>query len=170
MPAGYERLSELPGVLARARELSVRTVIFDIEPLVAWWGSSQQALDRGIEEVLARLAEVPEVRVVVFATNSARRPSALPLVPGVRVVYVASAGKPLRTAPYRGLPRPGAVIGDQVPTDGLLARRLGFTFLHWDPRLAGVPLGPRLMQLLGRATRPLFFGGGGGAPAGRTPS
>jgi predicted HAD superfamily phosphohydrolase YqeG len=156
-------------VLARARELSVRTVIFDIEPLVAWWGSSQQALDRGIEEVLARLAEVPEVRVVVFATNSARRPSALPLVPGVRVVYVASAGKPLRTAPYRGLPRPGAVIGDQVPTDGLLARRLGFTFLHWDPRLAGVPLGPRLMQLLGRATRPLFFGGGG-APAGRTPS
>jgi hypothetical protein len=75
----------------------------------------------------------------------------------VRVRYLASAGKPLRTAPYRGLPRPGAVIGDQVPTDGLLAYRLGFTFLHWKPRLAGVPLGPRLMGVLGRLAQPVFF-------------
>jgi hypothetical protein len=49
------------------------------------------------------------------------------------------------------------VIGDQVPTDGLLAYRLGFTFLHWNPRLAGVPFGPRLMHLLGRLAQPLFF-------------
>jgi hypothetical protein len=62
-------------------------------------------------------------------------------------MYVASAGKPLRTASYRVLPRPGAVIGDQVATDGLLARRLGYTFLHWSPPLTGVPLGPRLMHL-----------------------
>ncbi len=154
---GYQRLTELPGVLARARELSARTVIFDIEPLVAWWDSDQQALDRGIAAVIGQLDELPELRVLVFATNSARRPSVIPPVPGVRVVYLASAGKPLRTAPYRGLPRPGAVIGDQVPTDGLLARRLGFTFLHWDPELSGVPAGPRLMSLLGRLARPLFF-------------
>jgi hypothetical protein len=74
------------------------------------------------------------------------------------VVYVASAGKPLRTAPYRRLPEPGAVIGDQLATDGLLARRLGFTFLHWDPKLSGVPPGPMLLQQLGRLARPLFFG------------
>jgi predicted HAD superfamily phosphohydrolase YqeG len=158
MPAGYEQLTELPRVLARARELSVRTLIFDVEPLVAWWDSGQGALDRGIATVLGQLDEVPQLRVLVFATNSARRPSAIPLVPGVRVVYVASAGKPLRTAPYRGLPKPGAVIGDQLPTDGLLARRLGFTFLHWDPKLSGVPPGPRLLHQLGRLARPLFFG------------
>jgi predicted HAD superfamily phosphohydrolase YqeG len=158
MPAGYEQLTELPRVLARARELSVRTLIFDVEPLVAWWDSGQQALDRGIATVLGQLDEVPQLRVLVFATNSARRPSAIPLVPGVRVVYVASAGKPLRTAPYRGLPEPGAVIGDQLATDGLLARRLGFTFLHWDPKLSGVPPGPMLLQQLGRLARPLFFG------------
>lgn len=157
MPAGYQRLTELRGVLARARELSLQTLIFDVEPLVAWWGSGQQALDEGIAGLLAQLDQVPEVRVVMFATNSARRPSAAPRAPGVRVSYLASAGKPLRTAPYRGLPRPGAVIGDQVPTDGLLARRLGFTFLHWDPRLPGVPPGPRLMHRLGRLARPLFF-------------
>jgi predicted HAD superfamily phosphohydrolase YqeG len=158
MPAGYEQLTELPRVLARARELSVRTLILDVEPLIAWWDSGQQALDRGIAAVLGELDEVPELRVLVFATNSARRPSAIPLVPGVRVVYVASAGKPLRTAPYHGLPKPGAVIGDQLPTDGLLARRLGFTFLHWDPKLSGVPPGPRVMHQLGRLARPLFFG------------
>jgi predicted HAD superfamily phosphohydrolase YqeG len=48
-------------------------------------------------------------------------------------MYLASAVKPLRTAAYRALPRPGAVIGDQLSTDGLLARRLGYTFLHWRP-------------------------------------
>ena len=158
MPAGYEQLAELPRLLARARELSVRTLIFDVEPLVAWWDSGQQELDRGIAAVLGQLDEVPQLRVLVFATNSDRRPSAIPLVPGVRVIYVASAGKPLRTAPYRGLPKPGAVIGDQLPTDGLLARRLGFTFLHWDPKLSGVPAGPRLLHQLGRLARPLFFG------------
>jgi predicted HAD superfamily phosphohydrolase YqeG len=93
---------------------------------------------------------------VVFATNSARRPSAIPSLPGVRVTYLASAGKPLRTAPYRALHRPGAVIGDQVATDGLLARRLGYSFLHWSPQLADVPFRPRLMGLLGRLAQPLL--------------
>ena len=156
MPADYEQLTELQGVLARARELSLRTMIFDVEPLVAWWDSSQESLDRGIATIAAELARLPDVRVLVFATNSARKPSAIPSIQGVTVMYVASAGKPLRTAPYRALPRPGAVIGDQVATDGLLARRLGYTFLHWSPPLTGMPLGPRLMQLLGRLAKPLF--------------
>ena len=156
MPASYEQFTELRDVLARARELSVRTMIFDVEPLVAWWDSGQESLDRGVAAVVSELGELPDVRVVVFATNSARRPSAIPSLPGVQVTYLASAGKPVRTAPYRALPRPGAVIGDQVATDGLLARRLGYTFLHWNPRLAGVPLRPRLMGLLGRVAQPLF--------------
>ncbi len=157
MPAGYERYTELPGVLARARELSARTLIFDIEPLVAWWDGSQQELDQGVAAIIGKLGELPELRVLVFATNAKRRPTALPPLPGVRVTYLTLAGKPLRTAQYRKLPRPGAVIGDQVPTDGLLARRLGFTFLHWVPELAGVPVGPRLMTLLGRLVKPLAF-------------
>jgi predicted HAD superfamily phosphohydrolase YqeG len=157
MPSAYEPVTELRGVLARARELSVRTMIFDVEPLVAWWGSGQQALDRGIAAILAELDEVQELQVLVFATNSDRGPSVIPPVPGVQVRYLASAGKPVRTAPYRGFPLPGAVIGDQVPTDGLLAYRLGFTFLYWNPRLDGVPLGPRAMHLVGRLALPLFF-------------
>ena len=158
MGAGYERVAGLSEVLTRARELSLRTMIFDVEPLVAWWDSSQQALDAGIAAVAGQLGQLPRLKVVVFATNSARRPAAVPAVPGVRVRYLVSAGKPLRTAPYRGLPGPVAVIGDQLLTDGLLARRLGCAFLHWDPPLAAVPAGPRLLQLLGRLARPVVFG------------
>jgi hypothetical protein len=95
--------------------------------------------------------------MVIFATNSARRPSAVPACDGVQVRYLASAGKPLRTAPYRDLPRPGAVAGDQLPTDGILACRLGFTFLHYAPELTGVPLGPALMHRWGELVRPVLF-------------
>ncbi len=75
---------------------------------------------------------------------------------GVRVVYLASAGKPLRTALYRSFPRPGVVIGDQIATDGILARRLGYTFVQYRA-LGRLPAGPRLMDRVGRLVRPLLF-------------
>ena len=98
------------------------------------------------------------MRAVVFSTNSARRPSALPAaLAGLQVEYLASAAKPLRLGPYRDFPRPGAVIGDQLPTDGILAYRLGYLFLHFDPPYDNVPLGPRLMHRWGQVVRPVLF-------------
>jgi hypothetical protein len=157
MRAGYERLAGLDKVLDRARELSARTVIFDIEPLVAYWDSGQGALDRGVALVLSQVGTVPSVQVVCFATNSLRRPSGLSRDDGVRVVYLASAGKPLRIASYRSFPRPGMVIGDQIATDGILARRLGYVFVQYRPPLGRVPAGPRLMDRFGQLLRPLLF-------------
>jgi predicted HAD superfamily phosphohydrolase YqeG len=153
----YVRITGLSDLLAEARELSVRTMIVDVEPLVAPWHGSQESLDQGVARILGDVRTVPSMRVVVFATNSARRPSAIPACDGVQVRYLASAEKPLRTAPYQDLPRPGAVAGDQLPTDGILAYRLGFTFLHYAPELAGVPLGPGLMHRWGELVRPLLF-------------
>ena len=49
------------------------------------------------------------------------------------------------------------VIGDQVATDGILARRIGYVFLLFDPQLTAVPAGPRLMGAAGRIVRPLLF-------------
>ena len=164
MRGHYVRVTGLGDLFAKARELSVKTMIFDVEPLVAPWHSSTESLDQGIARVLGEITAVPSVRVVVFSTNSARRPSSVPAPGGVEVRYLASADKPLRTAPYEGLPRPGAVAGDQVPTDGLLAYRLRFTFLHYMPRLADVPLGPALMHRWGELVRPLAFRR---SPAGR---
>ena len=144
-------------MVSRARELSAQTMIFDVEPLVSYWDDGQAALGRGIARVLRDVAPLTALRVVCFATNSARRPAVVPGGAGVDVVYLASAGKPLRTAAYRRFPRPGIVIGDQVATDGILARRLGYAFILFDPRPGGVPLGPRLLGAGGRLVRPLLF-------------
>ena len=158
MKAGYYRAADLDGLLRKAGELGAKTLVFDVEPLVAYWDNGQDALDRGVAEVTAKAAAVPGVAVVCFATNSLRRPAALPSHAGVRVVYLAGARKPLWTAPYASFPRPGVVIGDQVATDGLLARRLGYTFLHYWPPGFRPPWGPRLLNYGGRAVRPLVFG------------
>jgi predicted HAD superfamily phosphohydrolase YqeG len=155
--AGFERVTGLDDVVRHAAELSARTLVFDVEPLVAYWDGGQEALDEGIARVLGEVAVLPAVQVVCFATNSLRRPSTVPSQAAVQVVYLASAGKPVQTAAYRHFPRPGVVIGDQVATDGILARRLGYAFLLFDPQLTGVPPGPRLMGAWGRLVRPLLF-------------
>lgn len=157
MRATFVQVAGLDDVFRQAGELSARTMVFDVEPLVAYWDGGQDALDQGVARVLSEVAAAPTVQVVCFATNSLRRPSATPSAPGVRVVYLASAGKPFRTAPYRGFPRPGVVIGDQVATDGILASRLGYTFVLVNPELMDIPAGPRLMRAGGRLVRPLLF-------------
>jgi hypothetical protein len=156
---GYEEFSDEHELPRRLEQLSPRTLIIDIEPLVAYWHGTQDALDRGIAHVLDLVTAVPSVAVVCFATNSARTPSVQPpdASTGARVVYLASARKPVRITPYLGFPRPGVVIGDQVLTDGLLAKRLSYAFLHYRAPLAGAPIRPQLLQGLGRlARRPLF--------------
>jgi hypothetical protein len=157
MRPAYDRLATLDGVLRRAGELSPKTLVLDVEPLVAYWDSGQEALDRGVTSVLAQARAIPGVLVVCFATNSARRPSAPLAGDGVRAEYLALAGKPLRTGYYRDFPRPGVVIGDQMATDGALARRLGYTFLEYHPDQGSLPVGPRLMDWCGQLVRPLLF-------------
>ena len=151
-----EHATGLGDAARRAGELSVRTVIFDVEPLVAYWNGTQETLDEGIARVLGEVAKLPTVEVVCFSTNSLRRPSVVPSTQSVRVVYLASAAKPLRITAYQRFPRPGVVIGDQVATDGILARRLGYAFIQLDPPPES-PAGPRLMAATGRLVRPLLF-------------
>ena len=133
MRAFYRRATGLPDVVRVAGELRARTMVFDVEPLVAHWNGGQDELNRGIGMVLDGLAGLSELEVVCFATNSKRRPSILPCRSGRRVIYLSSALKPLRTAPYRSFPRPGMLIGDQIATDGILAR-LRLCALQWQRR------------------------------------
>jgi len=152
----FEHATGLGDAIRRSGELSARTVIFDVEPLVAYWNGTQKDLDEGIARVLSEIAKLPTAEVVCFSTNSLRRPSVVPSAAGVRVVYLASAGKPLRTTAYQRFPRPGVVIGDQVATDGILARRLRYAFIQVD-QSTGMPAGPRLMAAGGRLVQPLLF-------------
>jgi len=154
---GYQQfvaIADLPRLLTA---LAARTVVLDVEPLVADWNSGQEPLDRGITAVLGLVASAPGVRVICFSTNSARRPAVLPSVRGIEVIYIVSAQKPVNLAPYGRLPMPGVVVGDQILTDGLLARRLGYFFLHYRHQQAG-PAGPGLLDKLGQLARPLIFG------------
>jgi len=155
--AAIERATGAGDAVRRARELSARTVIFDVEPLVAYWDGGREALDQGIARVFSEVSALPALQVLCFATNSPRRPTVVPSRSGMQVVYLASAGKPLRISAYRRFPRPGVVIGDQVATDGILARRLDYTFVLFDPQLTGIPAGPRLMAAWGRLVRPLLY-------------
>jgi len=155
----YERMTSEADLPRLAGLLSVRTMIVDVEPLIAHWDTGQDALDLGVARFLEQVSGIQTVRVVCFATNSARVPSVLAAVPDLRVEYLASARKPLRTAPYRGMPVPGVVIGDQVLTDGVLAKRLGYTFVHYRPTLSDTPSGPRLLSGGGDLLRPLLFPG-----------
>lgn len=165
MTGGYERFATVSDVLQRAAELAAKTMIIDIEPLVAWWDSDQAQLDSGLASTVGQLGGLAGVSVVCFATNSARHPSRVPAGAVAEVRYLASAGKPLKIAPYQGLPVPGVVIGDQLLTDGILARRLGYCFLHYCPETAGMPLGPRLLRYCGRPVLPFVFPRGRAAPA-----
>ncbi len=157
MRSVYVRVSDLAGAVRCVAELSAKTVVLDVEPLVAFWDSSQQSLDEGLARTLEQLTRIRAVQVVCFATNSARRPSAALSMTGVRLIYLTSAGKPLRLGQYRNLPGPGVVVGDQVATDGVLARRLGYAFVHYCPAAVAVPVGPRLLGLFGRLVEPFLF-------------
>jgi predicted HAD superfamily phosphohydrolase YqeG len=158
MKVGYTRLADLEGVIDHITSLSARTVVFDVEPLVALWDTDLDSLLRGVEGALDRVTvRCASVEVVVFATNSRRRLLAVPDRSGVRILYLAAAGKPLRVTRYRQLPRPGVVVGDQAATDGVLAWRLGFSFLHCRPLTVAVPPGPQIMNQLVRPLLPLLF-------------
>jgi hypothetical protein len=152
------RVTRLADLFAEARELSVRTMIFGVEPLVAPWHGSQESLDQGIARILGGARTVPSVRVVIFATNSARRPSAFR--PGTAFRSGTWHPPGSRCGPRRTTTFPGrAVAADQLPTDGILAYRLGFTFPPCAPKLTGVPLGPGLMHRWGELVRPVVFRG-----------
>jgi predicted HAD superfamily phosphohydrolase YqeG len=156
MSPQYQQFADAGDLPRLAADFRARTLVIDIEPLVAAWDGVQDALDQGIDAMLDLVADTPGVQAVCFSTNSARRPSALKAVPGVEVIYLVSARKPLVIAPYRRLPTPGVVVGDQVMTDGLLARRLGYSFLHYRPPEPG-PVGPRVLDTAGQLARPLIF-------------
>ena len=127
MRSGYERLAGLDEALDRVQQLAVQTVVVDIEPLVAYWDSGQEALDKGFARVVALAVAVPGIKVVCFSTNSLRRPSLIPTVDAqVRVVYLVAAGK-LTWSDIRELGEvvTGKAKGRTSPSDVTLFKSLG---------------------------------------------
>jgi hypothetical protein len=90
-------------------------MIFDVEPLVAYWDSGQEVLDQWS---IWRRRESHCVRRLT------------------------------------GVPPPG---GGHHGTDGILARRLDYALVLYDPRVLGAPAGPQLMGACERQVRPLLY-------------
>lgn len=156
MSTDYKTFSDADDLPRLVAALEAHTVVIDIEPLVDAWDGTLDTLNRGISRLADLVAAAPTVQAICFATNSARQPSTLPQLPGIDVTYLVSARKPGRLAQYARLPRPGVVAGDQMLTDGLLARRLGYSFLHYRHPNPG-PVGPRLLDSIGQLARPFIF-------------
>ncbi|HET9658172.1 MAG TPA: hypothetical protein VFP72_22660 [Kineosporiaceae bacterium] len=158
MRPAYQSFTTTGELLDHLQALAVRTVVVDVEPLIAFWDTDDRTLAQGVARFLAELGSRPgRLQVIVFATNSARDRPVPTRAGAFEVRYLAHAGKPLRTSPYRRLPLPGAVVGDQIATDGILARRLRYAFLHYTHRPPRTPLGPRMMQALGRPFSRFLF-------------
>lgn len=157
MTTPYRRVVDPAEIPQHINKLDARTVIVDVEPLVAFWNTDQPTLQAGVAAVLDQITATTAAQAIVFAINSTRTLPTLPAIPKLHIGYLASARKPLRIAPYQDLPKPGAVVGDQTATDGVLAWRLGYAFLHYCPNLPDTPRGPRLMRSLGRPIHALLF-------------
>jgi hypothetical protein len=164
MRADYQQFSDQDELLSYLAGLSPKTVIFDVEPVVARWNTGTSELSGGVERLATKLSAIPGIEFLGFVTNSRRRISVTSRAGGPRVFYVSAARKPLLIQRYRRLPRPGAVVGDQLATDGIFAWRLGFDFLHYNPGAGESPPGVRIMNLTGSLLRPLFFNPGSRPP------
>jgi predicted HAD superfamily phosphohydrolase YqeG len=146
---GADRIEAVCRVVAEA---GARTVVLDVQPMFRGWRSSEVNMEVG-PVVSALRAASPELVSLVFASNARR----LDLVPpdGCGPVVVG-ARKPWRVGYLSAAPVPIVVVGDQVVTDGLLAWRIGATFVHW--RDAGpAPKWPRIQRGLGRVVARWVF-------------
>src|SRR5256885_5336310 len=92
----YYECTSADEVFQYITEHAPRTVIFDVEPLVAYWNTDTVTLDKGLSYFVARTADIPSVQAIGFATNSHRRPSTLPASSNVYVLYRADVLKPFR--------------------------------------------------------------------------
>lgn len=145
-------------IAAAIEDTGARSVVMDVEPIVACWGSREAALASRVAMMATRLAELSSLQQLVFLTNSARAYLPEETVGKLQVVYVALARKPWKIGSLRGLPTPIIVTGDQVLTDGLLTWRLrteGAVFCHWSATVA--PLWPTLQRWIGMLLIPLLF-------------
>lgn len=101
-----------------------KIIIFDVDNTLAPQGVPLPEFGRLVNAAIDRVEAHPHILRVIALTNGPQREVAR---------MVSRGNKPWTTRRRLGLRGSGAplvVVGDQVLTDGLLAWRLGATFLH----------------------------------------
>jgi hypothetical protein len=104
MRVAYRQMHDLDDVVAWLTELRARTVIFDVEPLIALWDTGPDVLRDGVDAAIGQILKVRDIEVIGFATNSLRRLEINADHDGVHAFYVSKASKPFVTRRHRHLP------------------------------------------------------------------
>jgi predicted HAD superfamily phosphohydrolase YqeG len=103
---------------------SQKVIIFDVDNTLAPQDVPLEEFGRLVNSAIDRVEANPSIARVIALSNGAQREVAR---------MVCRGNKPWTTRRrlgLRGSSAPLVVVGDQVLTDGLLAWRLGATFLH----------------------------------------
>jgi predicted HAD superfamily phosphohydrolase YqeG len=126
------------------------TLIFDVDNTLVRQGAPTEEFIKVVNTVIDRFERHPSVGRVIALTNGAQR--------GVPRL-VSRGNKPWTTRRRLGLTGTDGlvVVGDQVLTDGLLARRLGATFVHLVIDDSTEPPDQSRMRRQGRRLEPLLF-------------
>jgi len=145
---------DVPGLLVVLGSLRPATLVVDVEPLVVPWDSAPTLFAKAADDFARTVrATVPSVISVIYSSNS-RRPRDADSHSCIRIV--TAARKPWRTRYLHGEPKPVTVAGDQVLTDGLLAWRLGASFIHCQVA-EPMPRWPQLQHWFGQIVAPFLF-------------
>jgi predicted HAD superfamily phosphohydrolase YqeG len=125
-------------------------LVFDVDGTIVPQGAPDEAYRKRVGEVIERFESATNVSRVQVITNGPDRG-----VPGV----ISQAGKPWVGRDRLGLSRHDEVwvIGDQVISDGVLARRLGARFIQLAVLVEGEPAAQARMRRWGRLVRPLIL-------------
>jgi hypothetical protein len=158
--------SDVDRALTSCLSLKPDVLILDAEPLLIDWRAAPELWRPGWSEMVSEIAR-QGVRSLVVVSNSRRDLSSLENDPAsprdLHIHCLSRAWKPWTTRRALGLAArfgPGVVCGDVSLTDGFLASRLRYSFVHLtvpdQPLYARIQdhCGNWLMSLLYRRVRP----------------
>jgi predicted HAD superfamily phosphohydrolase YqeG len=148
-------LAELPRL-----PLDFRVVLLDLENTVLPYRATERDVAAMAEHLTILISELPSSARLVLNTNKVRCQAVVKYqLAALDLQIIEHCRKPLRRYVLRELngADPTVVVGDQVLTDGFLARGLARPFVRVAGSSRWEPAWPRLMRRAGSAVAPVFF-------------
>lgn len=129
----FKEITDVP--LAELWESGIRIIFVDLDNTLTPWGSNKvsEPIKQWVEEAKARGFQI------VIVSNAGFRKRVAQIADTLGIIGIASAGKPRRFAFYRYLklknltPQQAVMIGDQIFTDILAAKRAGMKAILIEP-------------------------------------
>ncbi len=146
----FAKITNVP--LTKLWENGIRVIFVDLDNTIAAWGSNEvsEPIKRWVEEAKGKGFQV------VIVSNAAFPKRVIHVAEKLGIVGIAAAGKPRRFVFLRYLkwkeltPQQAVMIGDQIFTDILAAKRVGMKAILVEPLT-------KRRFIFGQIQRPLEF-------------